>query len=96
MVFGQGQARASIDLAEVLEAARNGRVDTLFVADDTHIWGRLDAPANGVTQHDEQAAGDEDLLDIAAADTWRNGGAVEVLPRADAPFGKPVAALFRY
>jgi hypothetical protein len=96
MVFGQGRPAASIDIAEVLEAARNGRVDTLFVADDTHLWGTLDGAADGGQQHDEQAAGDEDLLDVAAAETWRNGGVVEVLPRAQAPFGKPVAALFRY
>jgi hypothetical protein len=95
-IFGQGQARASIDLEEVLEGARTGRVDTLFVADDTHLWGRLDGAAHGVNERNEPAAGDEDLLDVAAAETLRNGGAVQVLPRADAPFGKPVAALFRW
>jgi hypothetical protein len=95
LVFGQGQPRASIDLAEVVEAARSGRVDTLFVADDTHLWGRLD-PASGLVQHSEQSPEDEDLLDYATAETWRNGGAVRVLPRSSAPFGKPVSAIFRY
>jgi hypothetical protein len=96
VIFGQGQKRASIDLREVLEGARSGRVDTLFVAEDTHVWGNLDPAADGFHLHDEPGAEDEDLLDFAAAETLRNGGAVHVLPRADAPFGKPVAALFRY
>ena len=95
LVFGQSQARASIDVAEVVEAARTGRVDTLFVADDSHVWGRLD-PTSGLIQHSERNPEDEDLLDYATAETWRNGGAVRVLPRFMAPFGKPVSAIFRY
>jgi hypothetical protein len=95
MVFGRGEPRASIDVKEVVEAARSGRVDTLFVADDSHLWGKLD-PEAGVVQHAEPSPGDEDLLDYAMAETWRNGGAVRVLPRSSAPFGKPVSAIFRY
>jgi len=41
-------------------------------------------------------AGDADLLDQAAVDTLRNGGAVFTLSREDLPLGAQAAAVLRY
>jgi hypothetical protein len=76
-----GTGRASSNLAEVVPAARGGRVDILFVSGDAH---------------DGAGDLDEDLLETAAAFTLRNGGTTYEVASAQVPGGGPVAAVFRY
>jgi hypothetical protein len=96
-----GTGTASIDPIEVIGAARYGRIDTLFVASDAHLWGRFGAGADSPDLHETRRPGDADLLDVAAVDVWRTGGAVHVVPTTDVPGGDQpepatIAAVFRY
>jgi hypothetical protein len=96
--FGElvGTGRASSDVTEVLPAARQGRVEALFLACDADLWGRLgDAPGE-LRIHAAPEAGDEELLDAAAFSSLRNGGAVYGVDRGEVPGGGTVAAVFRY
>jgi Bacterial archaeo-eukaryotic release factor family 3 len=86
----------SSKLAEILPAARHGRVYCLYVALGAALWGGYDPEQDAVTMHDDAQPGDENLLNVAVVHTILNGGAVYALPEADMPEGAVVAALFRY
>lgn len=88
--------RTSSDVTKILPAARHGRVETLLLACDADLWGRLDEREGTVQVHAKAEAGDEELLDAAARLSLRNGGAVYGLGRTEIPGGGPLAAVFRY
>jgi hypothetical protein len=89
---GQGSAK----LAEVLPAAHDSRVETIFVNRDAHIPGRYDPVSQKIEQHETALAGDQDLLDLAAVRTYLAAGRVHVVPPQRMPNGSPVAAIFRF
>jgi hypothetical protein len=96
----KGSGRVSTDLAAILPAAHEGRVDTLFVARGVRVWGSYDA---GKRKMKPQSApkisprnGNEDLLDLAAVQAYLNGGKVFVVDPQEVPDGKQAAAIFRY
>jgi hypothetical protein len=91
-----GTGRAVNTIEEVTVAALEGRVDTLFVARDAQRWGRLDAETRGVQVHGRPETGDEELLDLTAANTFLKDGQVFVLAPEQIPGGKPQAAILRY
>lgn len=91
-----GTGLASNDLKEIVPAAHYGRVQVLFVANGAQQWGTFDPDANGIGLHEEAEPGDEDLLDLAAAQTLRNGGSVYAMEPDRVPGGPPAAAVFRY
>src|SRR5690625_7977106 len=64
----------STDIAEIVAASAFSRIETLFVQRGVSIWGRFDPNTGNVEVHDEQQDGDEDLLDLAAVNTYLNGG----------------------
>ncbi len=91
-----GTGLATGELDQVVTAAMDGRVDTLFVARGVREWGAFDAERREVERHDEQQADSEDLLDRAAVHTWLNGGAVYAVDPAEVPGESCSAAIFRY
>jgi hypothetical protein len=91
-----GTGRASGDLPEILRAARDGRVGTLFVARDRQQWGKFDAQTGAAEMHNESQAGNQDLLDLAAVQTLLNSGTVYALDPAQMPGKAVAAAVFRY
>jgi len=66
--------RVATDLAAVVSAAREGRVDTLLVTPTPPTWGRVDPGTGAVTVTDHPAADTEDLVDRAVADTLLSSG----------------------
>ena len=88
--------RTSSDVTKILPAARHGRVDTLLLACDADLWGRIDDREGTVQIHATPEKGDEELIDAAARLSLRNGGAVYGLDRAEIPGGGQLAAVFRY
>lgn len=96
--FGHQQARglASGDLEEIIAAAREGRVDTLFVAQGRHRWGAVDEETGQIDFHDTRQHRSLDLPDYAAAHTILNRGQVYLIRPEQMPAGHEVAAIFRY
>jgi len=88
--------RASSRLTEILPAAQDGRVETLFLACDADVWGHLDESLRTVQVHAKPEIGDEDLLDTTALFSLRNGGAVYGMTQEEVPGGGAMAAIFRY
>lgn len=88
-------SKVSTDVREVVLAADEGRVGTLFVKKGAAQWGRLDREHREVELQSDEVPSGEELLDYAAARTLGNGGEVYLLD--ELPQTKsPVAATFRY
>jgi hypothetical protein len=95
----QGSGRSSSRYQEVLPAAHDARIDTLFVARGVRLWGTYDLQAREVRLQSNQTGqsnGSEDLLDLAAVQTFLNGGTVYAVPQQEVPEGQAMAAIFRY
>lgn len=91
------RGRASSRLDEVVPAAHDGRVETLFTARGAHVWGFYDRGSREVRNLAAQRDGREDLLDLAAVQTVLHGGTVfSVKPEKVPAQGEPLAAIFRY
>jgi Bacterial archaeo-eukaryotic release factor family 7 len=91
-----GTGLAADTLETILPAAHHGQVEVLFVTVGFQQWGRFDPSANEVRLHVEEEPGDEDLLDLAAAQTFLNGGMVYAVAPEEVPGGAPLAALLRW
>lgn len=90
--------RASRDLPVILAAARQGRIKVLFVAVGVQEWGRVDpqsAEAEMVSGK-QRSTQDQDLLNMAAMETFIAGGTVYAVPPGEVPGRGSVAAVFRY
>ncbi|HEX7060848.1 MAG TPA: hypothetical protein VF200_02705 [Woeseiaceae bacterium] len=90
------QTPVSRELADIVRAARDGRVDTLFVAMDRECWGRWDDGERSIESHERPLPGDDDLLDRAAVESWLKGAAVHAVPAAEIPGGGMAIAGLRY
>lgn len=93
-LLGTGQASAQLE--EVVTAAYDGRVESLFVALGTRRWGRFDPESRQVVLAEGNGPGTEDLVDAAAIQSVLKGGAVFAVEADQVPEGGPVAAVFRY
>ena len=94
-----GSGRSSSRHEEILPAAHDGRVDTLFVARGVRLWGSYDLQKREAHIEEDQTLQrnhSEDLLDLAAVQTFLNGGTVYAVPQQEIPDGQAMAAIFRY
>lgn len=78
-----GTGRTCTGIKDLVQAAYNGQVDTLFIAGGAHHW---------TTRQQE----DEELLNEAAVHTLLNDGTIFVLKPDGLPGGIPAAATLRY
>ncbi|MFG0330248.1 MAG: hypothetical protein ACF8PN_10155 [Phycisphaerales bacterium] len=93
---GQSDERVKTDPESIVTAARRGQIQTLFVERSSRLWGRFSADDGRVEVHDQKGDGDQDLLDIAAAETIAHGGATYLVEKDEMPNGAAAAAVCRY
>lgn len=86
----------SSDVKRVVRAAHQGRVESVFVAVGEHLWGTWDPTTEAIHIHETPQAGDIDLLDAAAVQTWMHGGNVYAVTPDEVPGGHQLAAALRY
>ena len=91
-----GTGRVSTVAGEIEAAARQGRVDTLFVAAEPWCWDQLSRERTVVVLGEVGSHVRCELLDRAVTATLTHGGQVYALPAAEAPDGADVAAILRY
>lgn len=91
-----GTGLASADPAEIVRAADTGRVDTLLLGAGKALWGTYNATAGTVLTRESRLPGDEDIANLAAVQTLRNGGTVRDVAHAQLLETVPFAAIFRY
>ncbi|HEX6206859.1 MAG TPA: hypothetical protein VF058_00720 [Actinomycetota bacterium] len=91
-----GTGLAVSGVHEVVPAAAHGRIEVLWVGLGVQRWGSFDDETASVEVRDQPKAGDEDLLDRAAADALLSGGTVYAVDPGEVPGDAPIAALLRY
>lgn len=91
-----GTAHVTNNIQRTVAAALEGKIETLFIASDHHIWGKLDQGAR--LHHRVRRSGSDviDLLDFAAAQTQLSLGSVYVVARDQVPLSQPFTALLRH
>ncbi|MBI3934058.1 MAG: hypothetical protein HY316_05155 [Acidobacteria bacterium] len=89
-------ASVSKELREILPAASQGRIYSLFVAAGAEKWGRFDSEQNVVLVHESAERGDQELLNLAVILTILHAGSVYALAPTEMPDGSLIAARFRY
>lgn len=91
----KGSGKTLSGAEDVVAAAVQGRVETLFVSLNEHVWGRYDAAENEIRlEHPGQTA--EDLLDLAAVKTLFQSGKVFGMHRSEVPDGHQLAGIARF
>lgn len=87
--------QASSDLAEILPAAADARVAALFVNAEREQFG-IFRPETHEVQLQERSDRGEDLLNLAAVNVLKTGGAVYALSSSEMPAGGLAGATFRF
>ena len=95
-LVGQRSQLVVSDLTETVLAAHDGRIETLFVALNKQVWGRVDAQKRVVDEVSTKRPDAVDLLDVAAAETLRHNGNVYALAPDKVPAKSGLAAVLRY
>lgn len=92
-----GTARTSSNIEQILPAAIQGKIDTLFIQKNEDIWGIYEPKKNSVRVDKELLPSNVSLLNKAAMKTFVNGGKVYLMEKEDMPnaFSK-INALYRY
>lgn len=88
--------RVSDLVDHLVAAACRGQVDTLFVLAHAHYWGTYDAASGRVEPCSCQEPQAVDLLDLAAVQTFQQGGKVYLLESEAMPVTGAAAAIYRY
>ncbi len=87
--------QASSELKDIVIAAHNGQIDTLFVDPNWQKWGSFDPQSISVAIDELQKPNNQDLTDLAAVQTFLQNGKVYTLD-CDRFENTSIAAIFRY
>lgn len=88
--------RATQRVREIVPAAHDGRIESLFLEAEQEQWGTFNPATRMLHVHLKARFNDDDLLDVAATQTLLHGGSVYVVAHEDMPAGGPLAAVLRY
>ncbi len=83
--FLASKGRTTSILADIVFAADEGRIDTLFVENNQQVYGLVDKESHGVLTQDEKTKETHCLLDRAAKATFMQGGRTYLLDKEDMP-----------
>ena len=92
----RGTGLAIDDAEDIARAAREGRIDTLFLETGCRQWGHIDSESQTVELHAKRQIGDADLTDFAAVHTYLKNGKVISAPSDEISGIEGCAALLRY
>ncbi len=94
---GGDEDKTSGDLREVVTSAQSGRVGTLFVPLEQHVWGSFDPGSGEIKMDEQETVFNDDLIDLAAVQTLFHGGTVFAVRQEDMPGDEEdVAAIYRF
>ena len=88
--------RETHQFEDIVREAREGRVETLLVAEDVEQWGTFKETTWQVELQAQPNIGNEPLSNQAAVNTLKNKGQVFVLPLSQMPHQALMAASLRY
>jgi hypothetical protein len=89
--------KTSYEIDDILLAALNGRVDTLFIAEGDDIFGTYEMENNEVSIDQKHEINNASLTNLAAMETFRQGRKVYMLSSNEMPLKESsMNAVFRY
>ena len=89
--------RVADNVATILGAAYDGRVQTLFLGLETDMFGSFNPEMRQTVVHGAEArAGGNDLGSLAGRWVYDRGGKLYAATHAEIPDGRPLAAIMRY
>ena len=91
-----GSNYTSSSLKDILNAAHDGQIDTLFVVSEHQKWGIYDAQSRQFAEADGTDPRSDGLLNLAAVYTLHCGGQVFVTGAERMPTNTLAAAILRY
>lgn len=92
-----GTGKTSANLEDIIQSADGGRVKSLFLEKDVHIWGNFDPEKKKISVDPEMKISNECLLSLAVEKTIENNGEVFYLDKDKMPEqGAPLVAIYRY
>ena len=92
----EAESFGSSDLAQVVKAAYESRIETLLMDENRIEPGKIDDKTGKINLCDIQTPDCDDILDDLAELVLKNRGAVWVLPKDNVPGLSGVAAIYRY
>ena len=84
------------DIEMIVSASYFKRINTLLIAEESHVWGNFNPENNEVIIEKAANPDNQDILNLAAMHTIINGGNVILLPKEDMPGNREAAAILRY
>ncbi len=92
-----GTGKTSHDLAEIVSAAKDGRISVLFVAENKECWGEVDDSSGSISIHQDGAKlNDIDLLDYVVGKTFQHNQKIYLIDSSQMPENKLALAIFHY
>jgi len=89
--------KVSYQISEIVAAAINGKIDTLFVQNGTDEFGVFDKQTNRLMFRKKTELNNASLSDLSAVSSFMQGGKVYFLAPEEMPDkGQPMNALLRY
>lgn len=91
-----GTGLASNKFSQIFKAAKEGRIETLFVPVGRQTWGNFDNKTSALQINKTAKPGDKDLLCVTSTRTLQKGGTVYVVLPEQMPDNASIAAVMRY
>lgn len=94
----QGTGKTAIGIDKIIPASINGKVDVLFCENKSDIFGKYKQQGDTITvEQSEENNTTISLMNVAAVQTFLNGGEVYLLDKEDMPNpNSRINALYRY
>lgn len=84
-------------VTDILPAVQQGKVDTLFLENQTEIWGTYNSENMKTSIQEKQESNNYSLMNWAAKEVLKQGGNVFLMPRAQMPSKESkMNALYRF
>jgi hypothetical protein len=97
MLQGLAKRKSSSDIGEIIPAAIQGRIDTLFLGKNYEVYGIYKPESNEVEIHPFPVLPAVSLTNLAAKRVFEQGGRVYILEKRDMPdIMSDISAFFRY
>ncbi len=91
-----GTGKTANTVMDIVPAAFHGRISDLFVVPGLQQWGYFDPESETVKISEGPLTGNEDLIDLAAAETFLNSGNVYALKNEQMPDQGFICAVYRW
>lgn len=96
-LIAHDKGKASSNIREIIPAAMQGRIDTVFLRDNFEIYGIYDQSTGGISITEDNTPPSVSLTNFIAKKVFENGGKVYVLDKAELPDNSTgINALYRY